>query len=388
MNNKRLSSLLLNLFLVALVLGSCGTPQPAATPASRTATTVPIITVIPTDTAAPTITPTPVEQVNLGPSPRGELQMAYSPKTDQIVIFGGAIANPNLPNGMSGETWMYDVPTNTWTEIKSPSAPSPRDNAGLVYDIESDRFILFGGAKLGDFCLKDTWSLDLSTKIWTQMKSKPKASCLGTTIVYNSKADRILVFGGQDFREGVARNETWAYDYNTDTWTDLKPAVSPPGHIFASMAYDTKADRVIMWGGWGTLTDEVCTWIYDYNTNTWEKRETDKSPGKRTFHTLTYDPKADRTMLYGGYKGGPAGAVNYPRYNSDETWAYDYSLNTWARLEPVQNPGLLSFVGQVYVPSISRVLLYGGNIDMDKHSDKIWLFDFDTNTWTEVLQDL
>lgn len=388
MNNKRLLSLLLNLVLAALVLGSCGTPQPTASPASRTATTAPTITVILTDTVVPTLTPTPVEQVKLGPSPRGELQMAYSSKTDQIVIFGGAIGNPNLAKGMSGETWMYDVPTSTWTEIKSSSAPSPRDNAGLVYDIESDRFILFGGAKLAEWCLKDTWSLDLSTKIWTQMKSKPKGSCLGTSIVYNSKADRILVFGGWDFQKGVARNETWAYDYNTDTWTDLKPVASPPGHQFASMAYDTKADRVIMWGGWGTITDEVCVWIYDYNTNTWEKRETDKSPGKRVFHTLTYDPTADRTILYGGYKGGSVGELNYPTYNSDETWVYDYNLNTWVRLDPIQNPGPLSFVGQVYVPSISRVLLYGGKTDIDKHSDKIWLFDFYTNTWTELLQDL
>jgi hypothetical protein len=53
-------------------------------------------------------------------------------------------------------------------------------------------------------------------------------------------------------------------------------------------------------------------------------------------------------------------------------------------LEPAANPGPLSFHGGVYLSSIDRVLLFGGKLDVDKYSDKSWLYDFDANTWKEV----
>jgi hypothetical protein len=308
------------------------------------------------------------------------------PKTDQLIIFGGSTGDSNLMSSMNGETWIYTIPANTWVEVISPSSPSPRDNVGLAYDIESDRIILFGGASSKDFNMMDTWSFDMGTRIWTEMKPGPPYH-MGSSMVYNNKADRMIVWGGFIFEKNTATNDIWAYDYNSDTWTEMKPAVSPPARNFQSMVYDSKADRIIMWGGWGTTNadNETSVWIYDYNANTWQERKTDLGPSSRAFHYMSYDPKADRTILYGGYTGGIPDAAWQFSTNSSETRAYDYNLNTWTLLAPAINPGPLSSAGQVYVPSIDRLFLFGGKLDVTKYSDKIWLYSFDANTWTEVV---
>ena len=288
---------------------------------------------------------------------------------------------------MNGETWIYDVTTNSWTQVKTPSAPSGRANAAMAYDAESDRIILYSGFISGDnYAPLDTWAFDMNTKTWTQMKAPGPAYHFGHSLVYNSKADRMILFGGWNIPDNVAMNDTWAYDYNTDTWTEMKPVVSPPGRNFQSMVYDPKADRVIMWGG-GGVTDadsDTSVWVYDYNTNTWEERKPSGGPSSRYLHNMSYDSKADRTMLYGGYTGSVESLSKLDTLTSAETWAYDYNLNTWTLLNPPTNPGPLSEFGQVYLPSTDRVLLFGGGLVTGPRSDKTWLYDYTTNTWTEV----
>lgn len=349
---------------------------------------LPTATIIPsTATTIPSATSTPTEQAKPRPSSRGEAPLAYDSKSNQVILFGGATGNPNSMSSMNGETWIYVVDQNTWVEVKSPSSPSPRDNVLLAYDSESDRVILFGGARPGFFGMRDTWSFDMVTKTWTKMKTMGPSWRGGASMVYDSKADRMIVFGGFDFQKEIAANDTWSYDYNTDTWNNLKPATSPPGRNFQSMVYDSKADRVIMWGGWGTTNSENDNriWIYDYNTNSWEERRTETGPSRRSFHNMTYDPKADRTILFGGYTGWyPQTGQWHFDTNSSETWAYDYNTNTWALLEPDLNPGPLSLAGMVYVPNIECVVLFGGKIDLDKHTDKLWFYDFSTNKWKEL----
>ena len=91
------------------------------------------------------------------------------------------------------------------------------------------------------------------------------------TITYDEKEDRVILYGGLSL-DGQAHDETWAYDYNTNTWTDLKPAANPGPLIEFAITYDSAADLVVMFGGqindlFDQLSNQV--WTYDYDTNTW-----------------------------------------------------------------------------------------------------------------------
>ncbi len=40
-------------------------------------------------------------------------------------------------------------------------------------------------------------------------------------LAYDAESDRVVLFGGD--ANPLISDETWAYDLNTNTWTDLSP---------------------------------------------------------------------------------------------------------------------------------------------------------------------
>ncbi|MFW9869840.1 MAG: hypothetical protein ACFFEL_09460, partial [Candidatus Thorarchaeota archaeon] len=61
-------------------------------------------------------------------------------------------------------TWTYDYNSNMWSNASVSTCPCARERGALVYDIESDVTVLYGGMGPGnwDELLNDTWSLELS----------------------------------------------------------------------------------------------------------------------------------------------------------------------------------------------------------------------------------
>ena len=162
----------------------------------------------------------------------------------------------------------------------------------------------------------------------------PAVSPLGRSLaqlVYDSESDIIILFSGaygeiygDPTGEGYQK-DTWSYDYNTNTWTNITPVVSPSPRIGCDMVYDIENDMIIMFGGYTHLDptgveDEV--WSFDYNTLTW----TEMNPTvelRRRHHQMVYDSESDLIVLFGGSEG------NNPLVYLDETWVYDFNVDTW-----------------------------------------------------------
>ena len=53
-----------------------------------------------------------------------------------------------LTAGGPRETWLFDVCTNTWQQMSPSGAVTGDLSGGLVYDVDSDRTIAFGGDSL------------------------------------------------------------------------------------------------------------------------------------------------------------------------------------------------------------------------------------------------
>jgi hypothetical protein len=366
MNHKRLVSQMVSLTLVALLLTACSVPQPTSTlvpPGTTPPTAVPPTPVPPTP-APPTPTAVPAPP----PSPRGYISMAYDVESDRGILFGGQTGDWTLNASYNSETWTYDVSANKWTEMKPISGPGIRVAADLIYDAESDRVLLFGGADPYTMGLDDTWAYDFNANTWREMARGP-ANLLGARLAYDAESDRVILFGGYHYS---LLNDTWAYDFNSDTWTEMKPSTSPSPRNFHAMAYDAESDRVIIWGG-----SDPSVWAYDYNQSTWQKMPFDSGPSPRDYPSMAYDPKADRMILYGGFDTG-----------NDETWAYDYNTNTWTKLAPGTNPGELSRHAMMYSTAADRVILFGGQVGATeyKYTDHTWSYDLNANTWTNVTQ--
>lgn len=308
--------------------------------------------------------------------------MAYDTESGRVIMYGGITGTAIELNNQNHETWSYDSARQLWTRMSPPVSPDGYF-AELVYDSKADRVILVTPAEASSFSNFDfkrmhTWAYDFNTDTWVRRADGPFGR-FGTRLAYDSKAGKLLLFGGVTPTGQGYLNDTWAYDYATDRWTELKPPVSPEPRSFHGMAYSTVADKTMVWGGdvngASKLNLPRILWLYDYSTNTWTDFKYESGPIGLTAWRLVYDERADVFITFGGIPP-----------NLGFTWSYDLKTNTWLRLEPAQNPGPLTVHSMVYANNEDRSFLFGGQQGSmpDNYISNTWVFDLKDNTWTNL----
>jgi len=235
-------------------------------------------------------------------------KMVYCPALDLVM-------GTRLDDGV---TVAYDLAAGTWSELVPGLEPFVgRYGYGLAYDAESDRLVLFGGAQWGrtdegkHVGLADTWVFDPATTTWNEVTpavSPPPRLSAG--LVYDAESDRLVLFGGSTKFSGETLGDTWAYDANTNTWEELTPVVSPPARSGLAMWYDPVADLAFVFGGsadassvpplpWMMLGGEEL-WGYDLEADTWTLYRVDPNPGYRLSPAIVFDPGTGEAILMGG----------------------------------------------------------------------------------------
>src|SRR2546425_4542167 len=202
--------------------------------------------------------------------------------------------------------------------ISPPPRSTPLPRPTMAYDSKSDRIVLFGGFDpgLGPYgnVTDDTWSYDLNANTWTNLTLPTKPSVRQDhAMAYDSESDRIVLFAGVGF---IYLGDTWSYDLDTNNWSVMNPTdVRPASRFEHAMAYDSESDRIVLLGGGskgGTLGD---TWSYNLNTNTWTYLSL---PNLGCFgHAMAYDSESDRVVQFGGY--GEPGILG-------DTWLFEHFL--------------------------------------------------------------
>jgi N-acetylneuraminic acid mutarotase len=275
--------------------------------------------------------------------------MAYDTESDRIIMFGGWKWEPYHEIYQStgvGETWSYDYETNTWTNETTEDSPPFRGAASMSYDETNDRMILFGGFNSKMYELSsttpfynDTWVYDYNTNTWTNMNPTVSPPPLGNHgSAFDAESNKTIIFSGRSCRECEGSDETWVYDYKENTWTKMNPTVYPSKRLGGKMTYNSESDRIIVFGGleYPLIRRFSDTWTYDYNTNTWTNMNSPSPPSARYSHTTDYDSESDVIILFGGYSLDSVGGSVY----NDDTWAYHYQAN--APSAPRNLQGLLA----------------------------------------------
>ena len=355
-------------FLIVLtLLAACG---PAETPAPLTPTqprpTDAPATAVPTTAVPPTAAPPAAEW----PSARKYGAMVYDPVSEQIFLFGGAKTlydQADIP-----DVWAYDPASNTWQEL---GELGPELVISAVLDSESQRVIVLGHG--------DTWAYDPAAGAWQEMNPEAQPPRLWSSrMAYDAESDRVIFFGGGT-GAATSFDDTWAYDHNTDTWTEMQPAVRPPARAFHGMDYDPENDRILLWGG-HTLpgVSDLRVWAYDYNSNTWTTQEAPlNAPEQRNGLGLFYHPPSGRLIVHGGLIEETGDLVE------GTTWAYNVGANAWEALAPAQSPGKRAHFPLAYAPSVGKAILFGGelvNKNADEISDEVWIFDPKADEWESI----
>ena len=278
------------------------------------------------------------------PSPRSGSAMAYDPVRNRIVLFGGENDRWQWLN----DTWVYDVASNTWANVTPAASPPPMiEGPRMVYDSVADRVLLFGVAGIAQ-----VWSYDPSGNTWAlQWQGHGGVWRRSFSVAYDESADRSVLFGGGDWAPhfpGLGSNQTWLFDYAASAWARVNTSASPPSRFGSAMAYDSTRGRVLLFGGCSVpSTDFWCTpandtWAFDAGSGTW----TELLPATRPppLDVMVYDSVSDRLVLHGG----------------NETWTYDPAANLWTDQNPATVPPARSRHAMAYASAADRTVLFGG----------------------------
>lgn len=336
---------------------------------------------------APGAHPAPIEI-----SKRGYHAAAYDSESDRIIVFGG---QPD-GNHVIADTWTYDIAANHWAQMSPAQSPGLAEGP-MAYDSAADRTILFvgnsedatftnlPGKPLGIDRASQTWAYDDNADSWTDLKAVGGPSGLvGARMVYAAQSDRIILFGGLDVplppdldaKKYIFHAETWAYDFHTNTWTNLRPKASPPGRNYFQMVYDSTLDRVLVWGAsTAGAADDV--WAYDFATNTWAELKSARQPADRFYGAMAYVPTLKQAFLFGGVDLNPESPAG-------DLWTYDAAARAWEQVSFASGPGARGWHTLTYSAQSDQLILIGGGPDPDHFTNEVWLLDPHTKAWTQV----
>jgi hypothetical protein len=283
---------------------------------------------------------------------------------DEILMFGGI-----APAGGSGATryadvWRYDPVTGSWWDLRPEGGPGPRVGAGAAYDAGSGLIVLFGGAAGPcdyPYCREvadDTWVYDPERNEWQQRSPTGAPSPRHSHgMVYDVVSDRIVLFGGDTGRRWM--DDTWAYDTDANVWSEIATTEAP--WPVAQVAMAAAPDRLVLWGGADREDQE--TWIFDPAAETWERSVSDPAPEPAWDACLVW--AAGRMVLIGGE--GPTtveiaeGVTSREIRLRDEVWAFDLGSRVWTPLEPLPDAmsghGCAAAGGSIVVWDRDRVLV-------------------------------
>ena len=285
------------------------------------------------------------------PTGRGEQATAYDPCNRRIVLFGGNDYQPEEcadfgPKRFNGDTWIYSVEYANWARLEPPSSPSARGRHQMTFDRSRKQILLFGG------------------------RFRPEGASGNYTLF----------------------NDLWAFDVNTDTWTQL-PTMgdTPSARGNSAMLYDDINDRVLLFGGSTSpnglsFAPQNDLYRLDLDTNTWTRIQSTSTnmPEARLFHGLAMDGPLNKLILYGG---GDANAFVGPFIN--DVWSFDLSTETWELLwlPSASSPGPPARInpGMIEDRSRGRFVVFAGHDDTSiGHRNDVWSFDPSAALWTPI----
>jgi len=201
---------------------------------------------------------TPIETYGAVPDPirypAVDISQSADVRDEIVYMFGGVDGDSVLSDKLfsfrpATMSWTYHSPS-TLLQDNPDERPGARDQATLV-SVRGDsnvRLVLFGGRISPTEFSGETWVLHASSQVastalerWTLQTptfESDTGRTLGPRYGHSSASvdGLVYVFGGRDI-DGNTYRDLWAYQVNTDTWTEVCEACGPAPRFRATLTY-------------------------------------------------------------------------------------------------------------------------------------------------------
>lgn len=172
---------------------------------------------------------------------RDRSAVAFDPKRGRVLLFGGQARNTT-----HSDLWAYDG--STWSQVSTAGAlrPSPRYDSAVAFDVERDRFLVFGGLDASGRELNDLWAFDGVR--WTLLNANSLVRYIqGAKMTYDSRRREVLYWRGysSSFDRGGIYRLTGSSFFIVRTGGSSDPGLRSE----YAMAYDPVRNRVVIYGG-------------------------------------------------------------------------------------------------------------------------------------------
>jgi hypothetical protein len=307
----------------------------------------------------------------LGTPNRANHSMIYDPDGERFIMYSGS------PNDVWALT-LNDVNPEWRRVITAGREPSARRGHTAIHDAPRNRMLVFGGA--GSVLQNDVWALSIgAAPQWTRLECGPGPEARTEhSAIYDSKNNRLVIFGGRS--DSTYLNDVWALSLTgTPAWTELFPdSVPPTARAAHSAIYDPSRDRMVVCGGASTLDNfHEDVWTLSFSMNSWSQLATfGEPPGYRDFGygirdaAAFYDGKRDQMVIAGGMWG---------YLERGGAWVLNFAGK--ADWYPLAGPGV-SHAAMAFDPGSDRALLHGGIPGYYAAPYLTHIFSFDARTWS------
>ncbi|MFA6569761.1 MAG: kelch repeat-containing protein [Bacteroidota bacterium] len=265
--------------------------------------------------------------------------------------------------------------SGVWEELKPTNSPLPRLAFGMA-EIGDGKVLIFGGednTKKQD----ETWIYDYNENTWTQINNDIHPDKRYNLIMARITKNKVLMFGGWNpsgLIEAGYYNDTWLFDLETLQWTEVKPEIKPSPRRSFGLA-QLMDGKVLLFGG-DTVAANYAndTWLFDIDSNNWQRIPNGISTRPPECEAgMMAQIDTGKILYYGGF---------YSK-RLDETWLFDYNVKKWIKIEPKLKSVPIAGSSMAGIRK-NEVVFWGGDLDSYGHYDELWLFDLIDSSWKNI----
>ena len=276
-----------------------------------------------------------------------------------------------------GETWTFDVCTNTWHRMDPTGAMLGDLSGGLVYDVDSGVTVAFAFSAISVY--------DAAKNAWTQGAGFPgEGAPFGA--VYDPVSGLIVtsaVHGEEGSQTNPVRLEAWSYDADEDLWALLGVlwTEEDDGNMVWSdlLGYSPEIDRFIF------ANAENTTGLVDLRTGEQTILETPTPAVTFSWPKAQFGQAAGTAFVARGVHldGGAFDDVL-----DDQICGFDPHTSAWTTCFAMPGGSKYFAYGAIVGDPVNNrlVLMHGIYGDWWVESDDaVWAIDLDTGETTELL---